>query len=119
MSNDMNDERDPELAALFANAVEELPGDEFLAGVSAAIDRSRRVRRLRNVALAGLLILVELSLNSPVSQGIGVFAGALETTLVPVGSPWLELLLSPVNSLAGVVGLTLLGLHMLYRRLAR
>ncbi len=116
MSDGMMEEHDPELLALFAQAEHDLPGEDFVAGVSAAIDRARQRRRVRNVSLACLFVLLEWLLDTPLSQGLGQLAVALESTLVPVTTPWLQLLLAPVNSLAGVVGLSLLLLHSIYRR---
>ena len=116
MSDDNFEARDAELLALFAESTDELPGEDFVAGVSAAILQARRRRRLRNTALAGLFVLIELLLGSPLTGGLGVFATALEMTLVPVQTPWLELLLAPLNSLAGVIGLSLLALHVVYRK---
>ena len=116
MRDDSIEDRDPHLLALFEDSVQELPGEAFVASVSMAIERAQRARRWRHAAVVGLLVVIEVLLNSPLSQGLGLFAAALETSLVPVETPWLELVLFPVNSLAGVVGLSLLALHIVYRR---
>jgi hypothetical protein len=44
-------------------------------------------------------------------------AEVLGRSLVDVDSEWLAFLLAPVNSIAGIVGVTLLALNLLYRRL--
>ena len=112
----MNDLRDPELLALFTAATDDIPGEAFVARLGDAIEKERGRTRLRNVALAFLFVAVEWLLGSPLSEGVGSFATVLQANLVPVANPWVDLVFSPINSVAGLVGLSLLGLHIVYRK---
>lgn len=40
----------------------------------------------------------------------------LVTSLVPVRHEWLAFVVAPVNSIAGLLGVLLLGLHFFYRK---
>lgn len=84
-----------------------------------------RIRRHRRNALIGrfgavaLLLILELLLSSPLQNSATALAEALSTTLFEVEGQWLAFAFAPLNSVAGVIGLLLLGAHFLYRRRTR
>ena len=112
----MNNDRDPRLAALF-QATPDLPADEaFTESIDRAIE-SRRHRILAGrIVIVLAIVAIELLLNLPIQSSLGAVAELLNTSLVPTGESWLSTLLSPVNSVAGLVGVVLVAVHYLYRR---
>ncbi len=109
--------RDPALEALFDTAEQELRDDAFTEAVERRIDsRGKRVMGGRVAALL-MLIALEVLLESPLQQSLGVVADVLSTTLIPLQSEWLAFMLSPINSIAGLIGLLLIGTQQLYRRI--
>ena len=48
---------------------------------------------------------------------LGVVAIVLNQPLFPLNNEWLTFLLTPLNSVAGLLGATLLGLSYLYRKM--
>ena len=43
----------------------------------------------------------------------------MSTTLVELENEWLALVVAPLNSIAGLIGMLLLGMHHLYRKMVR
>ena len=43
----------------------------------------------------------------------------LDTSLVDLENKWAIMFLSPLNSVAGLIGVMLLGMHFLYRKMVR
>ncbi len=115
----MNDERDPLLESLFAQAVCELVNGNFHTKVMASIEKRRRTVLFGRVAIVALLIAFELLMSSPMQNFVGVITEALSTTLIEVTNDWLSTAVAPVNSVAGLIGMLLLGAHTLYRRMVR
>ncbi|MDJ0758977.1 MAG: hypothetical protein QNJ19_06225 [Woeseiaceae bacterium] len=109
--------RDPALEALFQSAEEELRDDEFTSDVEQRIEkRGKRVMAGRLAAVI-LLVSLEVLLESPLQQSLGIAAEVLSTALIPLENEWLSFMLSPLNSIAGLVGLLLIGTQQLYRRI--
>jgi hypothetical protein len=113
----MSDERDPILEALFTEAKRDLVDDAFTDAVIARVGSRRRRVIAGRLAIAALLIAFELLLDAPLQHSLGALADALNTPLFEVGHRWFGVLLAPLNSVAGIVGLVLLGVHVLYRKL--
>lgn len=112
----MSTDRNPQLEALF-HGDQDLPVDDcFTVAVERAIDRRRKKILLGRVLIITAIVALELALNLPVQSTLGVVAEWLETSLLPLGDGWFAMLLAPLNSVAGVVGMVLLALHYLYRR---
>ena len=114
----MNDERDPQLESLFTAAEQDFADDVFANEVSARIDDRRRRLVFGRVAVIVALVALEVLLESPVQQYLGAAANVLGTTLIPIEGEWLDFLLAPINSVAGLIGALLLGLSYLYRRIS-
>lgn len=114
----MTEERDPMLESLFDAADRELVDDAFTAKVASAVKAQRRRVMLGRLAIVALLAFVELLLDSPLQNSLGTVADMLVTSLIPVEHEWLEFIVAPINSVAGLLGMLLLGLHFFYRKLA-
>ncbi len=112
----MSNDRDPLLESLFAEAVYEPVDDNFNAEVMANVEKRRRNVFIGRIAIVALLILIELLLSAPMQHSVGIVTEALSTSLLEVNNEWLAAAVAPLNSVAGIVGMLLLGLHTLYRR---
>jgi hypothetical protein len=115
----MNDERDPALEALFSQAEEELPNGDFAARVMASVNNRRRNVLIGRVSVIILIVVLELALSAPVSGALGEIVKDLGEPLIDLNDSWFALLIAPLNSVAGVVGMILLLIHFLYRWVIR
>ena len=115
----MNDERDPLLESLFSQAEHELVEDKFTVQVMDRVKKRRRNVLIGRVAIVALIIVLELLLSTPLQNTAGVMTQALSTSLIEVESEWLTLVFAPLNSIAGLIGMVLLGMQFLYRRMVR
>ena len=109
--------RDPALEALFDSAEKELRDDAFTLAVEQRIDRRGKRVLVGRLAAVMLLVALEVLLESPMQQSLGVAAEILSTALIPLDDEWLSFVLSPINSIAGLIGLVLIGTQILYRRM--
>ena len=112
-------ERDPELERWFDATEEHLIDETFTTGVMARIAARRRRVLTTRFGILALVVMLELLLDAPLGASVGMLSNVLATNLYPVENEWLEFVVSPVNSVAGVLGLILLALHLFYRRYAR
>ena len=113
----MNAERDPLLESLFEQAEEDLLDENFTGEVVRHMqDRRKRILSGRFAVIA-MLVLLEVLLESPMQQSLGVVADVLGTSLITLEGEWVSFVLGPVNSIAGLVGIVLLGIHGLYRKI--
>lgn len=115
----MSDERDPLLESLFAQADVEVQANDFDAKVMAKVERRRRNVLVGRVALVALLIAFEFLLSAPLQNSVGVVTDALSASLLDIGNEWLAVIVAPLNSVAGLLGVLLVGLHTFYRRVVR
>jgi hypothetical protein len=115
----MNNERDPELEVLFADAAAESPNGDFQDKVMTGVATRRRNVMLGRIAIVALIVLLEVLLSAPLQSTVGVIVDVLGSPLIELSQPMLAMILAPVNSIAGVVGGVLLLVHFLYRRLLR
>ena len=115
----MNNDRDPLLESLFAQTDCDLAEDDFNAQVMAHVERRRRNVLLGRLAIVALLIALEVLLSAPLQNTVGLFTQVLSTTLVELENEWLALVVAPLNSIAGLIGMLLLGMHHLYRKMVR
>ena len=113
----MNEHRDPLLESLFEKAEETLQDESFTAEVSEGVRNRRRRVLAGRLLVAVLLLVLELVLDSPLQASLGVVGDALVTSIYPVGHDWLAFILAPVNTVAGLIGLILLILHFVFRKL--
>lgn len=113
----MSTDRDPLLETLFEQADKELRDEDFTSEVIKGVQGRRRRILLGRIAVIVMLIALEVLLESPVQQSLGVVAEVLGTSLVSIEGEWLGFVLGPVNSIAGLLGIVLLGIHALYRKM--
>lgn len=113
----MKAERDPLLESLFEQAEENLVDSDFTNDVLNHV-KSRRKRIVTGrVTVIVMLIALEVLLESPIQQSLGVVAESLGRSLFDIEHEWLGFILGPINSIAGLVGITLLGINSLYRKI--
>jgi hypothetical protein len=115
----MGDERDPLLESLFAQAKFELNENDFGERVMASVEKRRRNVLIGRIGLIALLVAFDFLLSAPLQNSVGAVAEALSTSLLDISNEWLAVIVAPLNSIAGVIGMLLLGLHTLYRRIVR
>ncbi len=115
----MSDERDPRLEALFSQAEQNLVDDDYIEAVMFRIRRHRRNALIGRFGAVAMLVILELLLSSPLQNSAVVLVEALSTTLFEVEGEWVEFAFGPLNNVAGLLGLLLLGAHFLYRRRTR
>ncbi|XOV89673.1 MAG: hypothetical protein ACFHX7_07255 [Pseudomonadota bacterium] len=113
----MTFERDPVLQSLFDAADQDIADAAFTQRVMERLNIRRRQILLGRIAVVVAIVVLEVMLESPLSNSMGLVVDTLARDLVPVGDGWLGFLLAPVNSLAGLVGVTLLVINALFRRI--
>ena len=115
----MNDERDPELEALFKGVATDSPNGDFTDKVMMGVASRRRKVMIGRIAIVALIVLLEVLLSAPVQSAVGAIVEVLGTPLIELNQSTLAMMLTPVNSVAGVIGGVLLLVHFLYRRFLR
>jgi hypothetical protein len=113
----MNDDRDPKLELLFEEAESSFADDAFTDAVSDSLRRRRRRILFGRIAVLAALVVLEVILESPLRIHLDAVAEALGTPLLAMQDNWLTFLVAPINSIAGLIGILLLGLNMLYRKI--
>lgn len=111
----MSDERDPTLESLFAAAEEPLEDAQFTDAVTDDITGRRRRLIFGRFGVLGMILVLEVVLQSPLQQSLGVAADWLGRPLIPLEGEWLSFALSPVNTAAGLLGAVLLAVHLFLR----
>ena len=113
----MTSERDAVIETLFSRAEENLAPDDFAERVMRRIDRSRR-RSLAGWAIVGLAAAAGIwVLSGPLLQAVNLGLQILPESLFDVGDQTIAQVIAPLNSVAGPVGLGMLGLWGAYRKL--
>ena len=115
----MSNDRDPILEALFEEARPTYEDDGYVERVMSKVDARRRNVMVGRLSIVALIFLLEFLPSSPLQNSVGRITQMLGNELVNLDGGWMEMLLAPVNSIAGVVGMFLLALHVLYRRNVR
>ena len=115
----MSSDRDPTLTTLFAQAEQSFDNDAFVADVMREIDRQRRKTLIVWFVLALFLLACFAALATPVIAALGMATQLLPVSLVEIQTDWIRQLVSPINSVAAVVALIVLGIMKLYRRVLR
>lgn len=115
----MSNERDPVLESLFAQAKTELGENGFGEQVMARVEKRRRNVFLGRIAFVALLVVFELLMSAPIQNSVGTMTQALSTSLIEINTGWLAVVIAPLNSVAGLIGVLFVGLHSLYRRRVR
>lgn len=114
----MNTDRDPNLMALFAQAEQEID-DSFVQDVLRQIDQERR-RILIIWSVLGLFIIACLAvLAAPVFSAVNLASQLLPVSLVDIETEWVRQLVSPINSVAAVIAVLVLGIRKFFRSVFR
>lgn len=115
----MSDERDPLLESLFTQVSDELDETDFGEKVMVKVDKRRRNVLIGRFGFVAVLVIFEFLLSAPLQNSVGMATQALSTSLLDIGNEWLAVIVAPLNSVAGLIGMLLLGLHTIYRRMVR
>ena len=115
----MSTDRDPLLQKLFDVASQGLADDAFIAGVMSKIDALRR-RALIAWAATGLLLALAAWLLTPTIVGaVGLLSQTLPQSLIEFDEPvaLIGQALSPLNSVAAIVAISVLVIVYAYRKI--
>lgn len=113
----MTTDRDPILQSLFTIAKQDCLEDEFTDRVISRIDKLRR-RALIGWVAAGLVSAgFALALTEPLLYTVNLATQVLPRSLLELDNSIAAQLVAPVNSIAGIVALCLLGLRMAYKKI--
>lgn len=112
----MSNDYDPRLQALFAEAQQVFDDEAFTRAVLERIDGQRRraILAWSLFGLAGLILLALLA--QPVFATLTMATQLLPVSLVDIETGWLRQLASPINSVAAVIALGILGIRKFVRR---
>lgn len=113
----MNDQRDPVIESLFAQAERRFEDSAFADRIMARIKRRRRRIVGIRVAIILALVVLELVTTQPIQNYVGTASQYLGMQLFDLGEGWVSAVFSPLNSILGIVGLILIGMQVLYRRI--
>ena len=103
---------DPELAQLFEQAHEPVLGDDF----SQQVIKNARNKRHHNWFIAALIMALLFVISEPL-QNLGIAVSELLLVeLVNMENQFAALVLAPLNSIAGVVSVVVLGMRLFYRQ---
>ena len=115
----MNDDRDPYLESMFAQRKLDIVEGQFTNDVMRLVERRRRNVIAGRVLFIALIVVFEALLSAPLGDSLGAITQTLGMAIVPLQGGWTELLFGPLNSIAGILGVLLIGMQFLYRRLVR
>jgi hypothetical protein len=103
---------------MFDAARDETADESFVDRVMAEVEKGHK-RTVIGWIVAGLLLApVAWWLSAPLLGMVELVSQLLPDSLITVEEEWLAQLLAPVNSVAGVVGLAVLGAWLAYRKLS-
>ena len=113
----MIEDRDPLLLSLFAEPQTVSNDDDFIQRVMAKTDAQRR-KHFAARLIAGVVAILYIGLfGAPLQDFAILMAQLLSTGIIDVGESWFGLILSPVNSYAGLLALTFKGFLTIQRKL--
>ena len=104
--------RDPKIQALFAEAEQDLAGERFTASVIKRVEKKSRRAKVWRWVYGAIIAILAFSLQNSVIP-LSTF---LVSPLIDV-SGFLAQLLAPVNSLAGLLSLGLIGVRAAQKKL--
>jgi len=112
----MTEDRDPMLQAMFSEASPELDGEAFIADVMARSRFTRYRMAVGSLAVAAILVAVAGVVLVPVQELGAILAQGLTMALIDVGEGWWSLIMSPINSVAGLLVLLVKMVRMAMKR---
>lgn len=107
---------DPVLQALFDNARSDVPENGFTVQVMAEVGKSRRKTIAIWIGMCLLVLIALWWLAEPVLSLVNLITRLLPLSLFDLGEGWIAVFLAPLNSVAAVVAVGLLGLYAVFRR---
>ena len=112
----MTDDQDPLLKSLFAESLHDLDGEAFTARV---MDRTRflKYRALAPWVCVGLVLAVGAWILAVPLETAHLIAQVLTTTLIDLGDGWLAWLLSPINSVAALLALSVKAIRVCRKKI--
>ena len=113
----MTEQRNATLESLFDASKQDFAGDEFVERVINRTDRLRIFVMAGWAAVGIVLIAVAWVLGLALQDAVDVINRSLSISLIDIGDAWLAPILSPVNSVAGVLAIGLLALRRIVRRI--
>jgi len=113
----MNDDLDPRLQTLFADAKQELAAEDFTAQVMSQVDKSTHRKIIAWTCVGLVLVPGAWLLAGTLQDAVNVLTQVVPISLVDVQNRWLANVLSPVNSIASLVAFGLLGLRIAYKKI--
>lgn len=113
----MSDEPNPEIQILFANAHRDLASEDFVARVMEGVSRLERISKAGRIAAVIALIAVGGLLALPLQEAILLLTDGLGTAIIAPNDNLLTQMLSPLNSVAGILALLLIGMQFAFRAL--
>ncbi|MCP4300228.1 MAG: DUF5056 domain-containing protein [Gammaproteobacteria bacterium] len=113
----MNNDLDPRLQTLFADAKQELADEDFTARVMSQVDKLTR-RKIIAWACVGLVLVPGAWLLAGLLQDtVSLLTQVVPISLADVQNRWLATVLSPVNSVASLVVFGLFALRIAYKKI--
>ena len=113
----MTDDRDPTLQALFASAEQDLAREAFTAQLMLRVDKLKRRKIMTWICIDLLLVACAWLLATPLQTAVNFLIPGLSTSLIGLDNRLLAELLLPVNNVASLLALLLIGVRSTYRRL--
>ena len=115
----MSNDYDPRLQAIFTQAQQSFDHDAFLRSILERIDKERRRTMMvwSVFGVAGIIVLALLA--KPVFTALTMATQLLPMSLVEIEVAWLRQLVSPINSIAAVLAIAVLGIRSFIRRFLR
>ena len=113
----MSNDRDPALQALFAEAGEDLSAEEFTSQAMAEVDRLRRLAVIGWSCIGLVLMILSWLLAAALQDAVILLTQTLNVSLVDMDNTLVAEILSPLNSVAGVVAIGFIAMHRLFRRI--
>lgn len=105
--------RDPQLQALFAAVDAELPAQPFAAELLEQVAHARRKAIARRAVIALMLALVGI----PLQDYALAFAELLIVSLIEIENQLAAQVLAPINSVGGLLSITLLVIRAAHKKL--
>ena len=84
----------------------ELVDDAYTTQVMAMVEKRRRNVTIGRLAIILVIVTFEFLLFAPLQNSVGVLTQVLSTTLVELENEWVALAVAPLNSIAGLIGMT-------------
>ena len=113
----MTDERHPMIQALFANAEEDLAGDDFVARVMERTQKQVNKTLLAWVCVGLLVLPIVWMLTAFAQDSVYLLTRSLTTSLFDLDHKLLAQVVSPVNNFGFMLALIVVGLRMVYRKI--